>query len=301
MTFPADIQSFWEAAQKRGLFPLAIARGSKAPIGEGWRIWTLPIAHPGAGSVGLRCGDNGLSAFDVDVSDPVRSQRLLAAFRAVLGEAIPVRWGRPNRFLIPYFLVDAPVQGRTFTFPEGDHLQLMGGQFIAFGTHKDTGQPYTWEHWENEWPRITTAQLQQILTDVPLKAGTSLRFSAEHETASADELKYAIPQTQDEWQAGRDAAMRYLGMLKHELMGRTEGRGSTIFAIVGVLKFAEQNGMCTRREIEDAITDAGHSLDEGLGGRTLGQEIERQRSAARIARQPDYARLSCRGVRCCRA
>jgi hypothetical protein len=49
----------------------------------------------------------------------------------------------------------------------------------------------------------------------------------------------------------------------------------TIFALVGVLKFAELNGMCTRREIEDAITTAGHSLDEGLGGRTLGQEIER--------------------------
>lgn len=59
-------------------------------------------------------------------------------------------------------------------------------------------------------------------------------------------------------------------------MGRTEGRGSTIFALVGVLKFAEQNGMCTRAEIEDAITSAGHSLDEGLGGRTLGEEISRQ-------------------------
>jgi hypothetical protein len=43
-----------------------------------------------------------------------------------------------------------------------------------------------------------------------------------------------------------------------------------------VLKFAEQNGMCSRQEIEDAITSAGHSLDEGLGGRTLGQEIDRQ-------------------------
>ena len=65
-------------------------------------------------------------------------------------------------------------------------------------------------------------------------------------------------------------------MLKHELLGKTEGRGSTIFAIVGVLKFAEQQGICTRREIEDAVTEAGHGLDEGLGGRTLGEEISRQ-------------------------
>jgi AAA domain-containing protein/bifunctional DNA primase/polymerase-like protein len=271
-----DIQSFWDAAIARGLFPLAIARNSKAPIGAGWDLWTHPIAHPGAGSVGLRCGDNGLTAFDVDVSDPNLSPRLLNAFRSVLGPNIPVRRGRPNRFLIPFYLVDAPVRGRTFTFANGEHLQLMGGQFIAFGPHKDTGQDYQWENWATDWPRLTTEQLQTVLSEVPLRAGTSLRFAAEHETASADELKYAKPQTHDEWQAGRDAADRYLGTLTHELRGKTEGRGSTIFALVGVLKFAEQNGIIARHEIEDAITNAGHSLDEGIGGRTLGEEITRQ-------------------------
>jgi hypothetical protein len=275
LPLPSTIQDFWTQAVARGLFPLAIARGSKAPIGDGWNVWTHPIPHPGAGGVGLRCGDNGLSGFDCDVANPEAAGRLLAAFRSVLGPNIPVRWGRKPRFLIPYFLVDNPVQGRTFSFPDGEKLQLMGGQFVAFGNHKDTGEPYTWENWDSEWPRITTAQLQSILAEVPTRAGTSLRFSTEYETASEDELKYATPQTQDEWQAGRDAAMRYLGMLKHELMGKTEGRGSTIFAIVGVLKFAENHGMCTRREIEDAITDAGQSLDDGIGGRTLGEEISR--------------------------
>jgi len=275
MSFPSSIQDFWTQAQARGLFPLAIARNSKAPIGDGWNVWTHPIPHPGAGSVGLRCGDGGLSGFDCDTANPDSAAKLLAAFRAVLGANVPVRWGRKPRFLIPFFLVDAPVQGRTFSFPDGEKLQIMGGQFVAFGPHKDTGQPYEWENWDSEWPRITTAQLQHILSEVPLRAGTSLRFSAEHETASAEELQYVKPQNMDEWQAGRDAAMRYLGMLKHELMGKTEGRGSTIFALVGVLKFAELNGLCTRAEIEDAITSAGQSLDEGLGGRTLGEEISR--------------------------
>ena len=232
MTFPRDIQAFWDTALARGLFPLPIARNSKAPIGDGWNIWTHPIAHPGAGGVGLRCGDNGLTAFDCDHADPQISQRLLSAFRSVLGPDIPVRWGREPRFLIPFYLMDAPVQGRTFTFPDGNKLQLMGGQFVAYGEHKDTKQPYRWENWERDWPRLTTEQLQKVLSEVPLRAGTSLRFAADHETASADELKYATPQTQDEWQAGREAALRYLGMLKHELLGKTEGRGSTIFAIV---------------------------------------------------------------------
>lgn len=276
MTLPATIQEFWDAAVARGLFPLAIARGTKQPIGEGWNLWTQPIPHPGAGSIGLRCGDRGLSGFDVDVGTPATALALLEAFRAVLGPGIPVRWGRRPRFLIPYFLMDAAVQGRTFTFPDGDKLQLMGGQFVAFGPHKTTGLPYEWENWESDWPRLTTAQVQRVLAEVPARAGTSLRFSTEHETCGPEELAEAVPRTQDEWQAGRDAATRYLGLLKQELLGRTEGRGSTIFAIVGILKFAATHGMCTRDEIEESIIGAGHSLTEGVGGRTLGEEIERQ-------------------------
>ena len=275
MAFPDTLENFWTQAQQRGLFPLAIGRGSKAPIGEGWNAWTTPILHPGAGGVGLRCGDAGLTAFDCDVSNHDIAERLLSAFKSVLGPQAPVRWGRRPRFLIPFYLTDAPVQGRTFTFPDGDKLQLMGGQFVAFGPHKDTGEPYTWEHWDGEWPRLTTAQLQTVLADVPARAGTSLRFSADHETATADELSEAVPQTQDEWQAGRNAAERYLGLLKQELTGRTEGRGSTIFSIVGVLKFATLHQMCSIEEIENAITEAGHGLDEGIGGRTLGEEIAR--------------------------
>lgn len=275
MAFPTTTQQFWDQAIARGLFPLSIARNSKAPIGDGWNVWTSPIAHPGAGSIGLRCGDGGLSAFDCDVSEPRTAGNLLAAFRSVLGSNVPVRWGRKPRFLIPFYLTDAPVTGRTFTFPDGDKLQLMGGQFVAFGPHKDTGQDYVWENWDAEWPRLTSEQLLQVLSKVPAIAGTSLRFSADHETATVDELREATPQTQDEWQAGRDAAMRYIGLLKQELTGRTEGRGSTIFSIVGILKFAAMHGMCTREEIEAAITEAGHGLDEGLGGRTLGEEISR--------------------------
>ena len=275
MPFPTSIQEFWDQAIARGLFPLAIARGSKAPIGDGWNVITHPIPHPGAGGVGLRCGDGGLSGFDVDKSDPQTASRLLEAFRQVLGQNIPVRWGRKPRFLIPFVLEGAPVQGRTFTFPDGEKLQLIGGQFVAFGNHKDTGQPYEWENWENDFPRLTQQQLLQVLSEVPTRAGTSLRFSADYELASIEEMQEAAPRTQDEWQAGRDAAMRYLGLLKQELLGKTENRGSTIFSIVGILKYAELNGMCVRQEIEEAITSAGQRLNEGNGGRLLGEEIVR--------------------------
>jgi hypothetical protein len=276
MAFPQSIQEFWDAAIKRGLFPLAIARGTKAPIGAGWNVWTLPIPHPGAGGIGLRARDRGLSGFDVDESDPWMSAMLLAAFRQVLGPDIAVRWGNRPRFLIPFFLADGTVQGRTFTFPNGKKLQIVAGQFVAYGPHKDTGKPYEWENWDSDWPHLTMAQVQEVLAKVPALAGTSLRFSADHETCDPEELAEAVPRTEDEWQAGREAAQRYLGLLKQELMGRDENRGTTIFAIVGVLKFAALHGMCTRLEIEESIVGAGHELTEGRGGRTLGEEIDRQ-------------------------
>ena len=275
MPFPNSTDEFWSQVLARGMFPLSISRGSKSPIGSGWNAWTSPIRYPNSNAIGLRCGDGGLSGFDCDVGDPDTAGRLLAAFKSVMGDRIPVRWGRKPRFLVPFFLVDEPVKGRTYSFPNGDKLQLMGGQFVAFGPHKDTNQPYEWENWDAEWPRLTTAQLQSVLAEVPARAGTSLRFSADHETASVGELEEAAPRTQDEWQAGRDASLKYLGTLTNELRGKTEGRGSTIFSLVGVLKFAELNGIVTRGEIEKAIEDAGHHLDEGLGGRTLREEIER--------------------------
>lgn len=270
-----SLQAFWDYAISRGFFPLAIAPGSKAPIGEGWNRWTAPLPHPGAAGIGFRCGDNGLSGFDVDNARPQIAAALLAAFRKVLGDKVPVRWGRRPRFLIPFYLIDAPVTGRTFKFPDGEKLQLIGGQFVAFGPHKDTGVPYEWENLESEFPRITTEQLQYILSEVPKLAGTSLQFGAEHEEADETELREAVPQNEAEWRAGRDAAVKYLGMLKQELLGKDEGRGSTIFAIVGILKFAEMHGMCTREEIQNAVLEAGHGLHEKRGGRELGEEIAR--------------------------
>lgn len=275
------LQSFWDQARARGLFPLAIARNSKAPIGEGWNNWTTPVPHPGAAGIGLRCGDGGLSAFDFDTYEPQHAERLLSAMRSLFGPGMPVRWGRRPKFLVPFYLTDAPVTGRTFSFQHGsvegksDKLQLINGQFVAYGIHPETGQPYEWENFDAPWPRLTVAQVQQVLSEVPARAGTSLRFSAEHETCSEQEITEAIPRDVHEWNEGRRATERYLGTLTQELRGKTEGRGSTIFALAGVLKFAERAGLCSREEIEGAVLAAGHGLDEKVGGRSLGEEIAR--------------------------
>ena len=266
---------FWNAAIQRGLFPVAIAANSKAPILEGWNVHTLPVAHPGTAAIGLRCGDGGLTAFDVDIDDPALSSRVLAGFRTILGAGVAVRYGRKPRFLIPFYLEDAPVQGRTFTFASGEKLQLIGGQFIAYGIHPQTQQPYEWENFDAPWPRLTKAQLEWTLSQVPLYAGTSLRFSTDYEVCAEQEVASAVPQNQSEWDAGRQATERLIGQLKHDLMGRTEGRGSIIFGITGALNFAVRCTLASIEEIENAVTDAGHRLDERVGGRTLGDEIRR--------------------------
>jgi hypothetical protein len=166
MPFPTSIQQFWEQAQQRGLFPLAIARGSKAPIGDGWNVWTHPIPHPGAGAVGLRCGDGGLSGFDCDNSDPETSRRLLRAFREVLGPDIPVRWGREPRFLIPYFLVTRPYRAARSVFQTAKNCSSWADSSSRSARTKTPASRTKWENWESDWPRITTAQLQHILAEV---------------------------------------------------------------------------------------------------------------------------------------
>jgi AAA domain/Bifunctional DNA primase/polymerase, N-terminal len=269
-------RQFWDLAIARGLFPVC-CRG-KVPIGEGWNTWPSPIWHPAADSIGLRCGGaDGLTAFDVDKNDPATALALLGAFRDVLGPDIPVRWGNRPRFTIPFYFTDTPVRGRTFQFPDGDKLQIISGQFVAFGPHEKTGIPYAWENWAVEWPRITQAQFQSILAQVPMRAGTSLKFHADYEICDASELEQAIPRTREEWQTGRDACMHYAGLLKQELLGLHNGRGSEIFRYVGILKFAVLHGMYSREEIENTIIEAGHGLDEKVGGRTLGEEINRQK------------------------
>lgn len=147
-----------------------IKPGSKAPEGTGWQENSRSIEQwrPGAG-VGVICGKipegfpaAGLSVHCLDVDTPTRKvadavQAWLAEYLYGKGEALK-RTGKPPKFAVP-FVCRETLRKTEYTTPryyppgmpkakENAHqLEVLGAgnQFVAYGIHPDTGNPYTWE------------------------------------------------------------------------------------------------------------------------------------------------------------
>jgi hypothetical protein len=129
-----------------GYRPLACI--GKRPRRVGWQSGDIDaeraILQPGD-NIGLACGFDGLTALDFDISNPELAESIM-----VLPElcGLPVRIGRAPRFLMP-FRSPLPAPSRDWQYaglPPGDKVQVIGKgrQFIAYGTHPDTGFLYTW-------------------------------------------------------------------------------------------------------------------------------------------------------------
>ena len=97
-----------------------------------WGNW------PEAG-IGIATGR--VIGIDIDVlSDPQLAKRIEDLAREMLGDTPALRIGRaPKRLLV--YRADRPFKG--FKRPPIDVLGL-GQQFVAYGLHPETGQPYDW-------------------------------------------------------------------------------------------------------------------------------------------------------------
>lgn len=121
-----------------------------------WGDW------PEAG-IGIAAGR--VIGIDIDVLDsPVVAQQIEALAKRILGDTPAVRIGRaPKRLLV--YRAAQPFAG--FKYPPIEVLGL-GQQFIAYGIHPDTGQPYEWpvstlaELSPDELPAITEAQAREF-------------------------------------------------------------------------------------------------------------------------------------------
>ena len=119
-----------------------------------WGDW------PDAG-IGIAAGR--VIGIDIDVfADPPLAKRIEMLAREMLGDTPALRIGRaPKRLLV--YRADPPFKG--FKLPPIEVLGL-GQQFIAYGIHPDTGQPYDWpveslaEMAIDDLPPITEAQAQ---------------------------------------------------------------------------------------------------------------------------------------------
>jgi hypothetical protein len=122
----------------------------KRPVGVGWQNRTDPFEIPFQPwhNVGIKCGDGGLFAIDIDIDDEKISASVAAPF---VREGALVRFGRAPRRLLVMRAAEGIPKSRDLKYqrPDGQKftVQLLGKgkQFIAFGTHPDTLQPYRWE------------------------------------------------------------------------------------------------------------------------------------------------------------
>ena len=133
-----------------------IAVDGKAAVAQGWqslpmtveRILAMRETHPRARNTGLRTGH--LCAIDIDVQSPAHAEAVKALAFQVLGETPLVRVGSKG-FMLCYnmeepirkvtVLTDAATPGE---FADKVEVLGIGLQFVAFGVHPTTQQPFTW-------------------------------------------------------------------------------------------------------------------------------------------------------------
>jgi len=280
-----SIKEFWAKALAARLFPLSIERGTKRPIGL-WEnnAYPTPEPDPEAVAVGIRClAQDGVSALDFDCICAA-SDTYLAIMRRELGN-VPVRYGRRPKFLIP-FRCDGPIAGRSLALPCGCRVQIISGQFVAYGIHPDTQRPYEWEGFDYPWPVLSQVAVYGLLSYVGINATAEARAYM-----SELDVQQQGPQTESERGSVRQYVEWRLSQLTQEITGLSEGRGVPIFNAAASIMPAVHWGLSSIEEIGAAVERAGHSLSEQRGGRSLGEEITRAFSDGVLVGNPLVRKL----------
>ncbi len=145
-----------EALLRNGYHPIPIQPGKKSPgqyhegRWSGLREWSRFLAAPstrediagwaawpGAG-IGLLTGN--IIAVDNDILDEDLASKIVTTADDVLGKSPLLRIGREPKALLVYRAME-PMKKRTLGKVE---ILAEGQQFVAFGIHPDTKQPYRW-------------------------------------------------------------------------------------------------------------------------------------------------------------
>ncbi len=125
--------------------------GLKAPAIAGWErfseapptdeqvaAWSHQFA---GGGIGLAFGPDRVIGVDLDYLDAVKATEARSITERVLGPTPVIRIGRSPKSM-HFYRASAPI-----TVPRafgGFELYTRSGQVVLYGTHPDTGKPYTW-------------------------------------------------------------------------------------------------------------------------------------------------------------
>lgn len=198
---------YWRAGYKRNILPIIppdaetdIKGKGKAPgyrdadsIWHGYLGWQKDKAvsrkkatrwQDMGASVGLKCGMEGMTGLDADITDDLLAAAVDDAMTKAFGTLMTRRVDHPKhvKFLKAFQLVDSitaePIEDfpnfdYAFTQPNGEigKIQLIsrGRQFVADGLHATRRREYVWDihPTEEPLPLVTREDLQAFLEAVP--------------------------------------------------------------------------------------------------------------------------------------
>lgn len=155
-----------------GWDPLPIRPASKIPAVAEWqrpasdsRLARWCGDYPDH-SVGILCGV--VIGIDIDILNEVEAARVEALAVDALGPTPLVRVGQPPKRLLVYRCPERPASS-SFKLPVGGvDILAAGRQFVAYGIHPGTGQPYIWR--DGGDPFVTPLDALPQLSPPHLKA-----------------------------------------------------------------------------------------------------------------------------------
>jgi RecA-family ATPase len=126
---------------KNGYIPLPIMPNDKRPAPKNWTAesYTPPNGYGGFG-VGVVC--RNIRGVDIDILDKDVSNRMFDFTLRLCGETI-YRIGKAPKIMMVYQGIGRKQVSQKY---DCGRIEILGAgqQFVCFGTHPDTKQPYTW-------------------------------------------------------------------------------------------------------------------------------------------------------------
>lgn len=130
-----------------GYQPIPIPHGQKGPNTPSWQNRNFaPRDFAGDANIGIRCGVDRIAALDIDVTDAVKVEAIVAEWHRRHPGAWMWRTGRPPKTLAPFRFTSEGERKRDIKLGDFGKVEVLatGQQFVAFGIHPDTNKPYTW-------------------------------------------------------------------------------------------------------------------------------------------------------------
>ncbi|SPL63726.1 bifunctional DNA primase/polymerase [Ochrobactrum soli] len=168
------------AVLANGYKPIPV--NGKRPQLKGWQQLSPTTAsidawergHADHANTGILTGE--VVAIDIDAPDPIAAEKLIAALMQTTGAMqAPCRTGRAPKCLFIFRATEPRKKAATPVYlVNGEKCQIevlgAGQQFVAYGSHPDTQQPYTWASGDpmavpfKDLPEITPAQVDDYLS-----------------------------------------------------------------------------------------------------------------------------------------